>query len=105
SLQAYVKQEDVFYSQLTVKETLMMAARLRLPSSMSLDGKTAMVDELMNKLGLSKVADTIVGDEKTRGISGGERKRLSIACQLFGTPSLIFCDEPTTGLDSFQASE
>lgn len=52
-----------------------------------------------------KVADTIVGDDKTRGISGGERKRLSIACQLFGTPSIIFCDEPTTGLDSFQARE
>lgn len=49
-----------------------------------------------------QAADTIVGDEKTRGISGGERKRLSIACQLFGTPSMIFCDEPTTGLDSFQ---
>lgn len=55
SLQAYVKQEDVFYSQLTVRETLLMAARLRLPNSMSLDEKTAMVDELMNKLGLSKV--------------------------------------------------
>lgn len=56
SLQAYVKQEDVFYSQLTVRETLVMSARLRLPSSMSLDEKTAMVDELMNKLGLSKVS-------------------------------------------------
>ncbi|CAN0331964.1 unnamed protein product, partial [Hapterophycus canaliculatus] len=100
---AYVKQEDVFYSQLTVRETLLMAARLRLPQSMSLHEKTAMVDDLINKLGLSKVADTIVGDEKTRGISGGEKKRLSIACQLFGTPSIIFCDEPTTGLDSFQA--
>ncbi|CAM9887442.1 unnamed protein product [Ascophyllum nodosum] len=101
--QAYVKQDDVFYSQLTVRETLVMAARLRLPRDVPLDEKVAKVDELINKLGLSKVADTIVGDAKTRGISGGEKKRLSIACQLFGTPSLIFCDEPTTGLDSFQA--
>lgn len=52
---AYVKQEDVFYSQLTVRETLLMAARLRLPRSMSLEDKTAMVDELLSKLGLSKV--------------------------------------------------
>ncbi|CAB1109225.1 ABC [Ectocarpus sp. CCAP 1310/34] len=102
--QAFVKQEDVFYSQLTVRETLLMAARLRLPSSVPLEEKSAMVDKLISKLGLSKVASTIVGDEKTRGISGGEKKRLSIACQLFGTPSLIFCDEPTTGLDAFQAS-
>ncbi|CAM9336047.1 unnamed protein product [Ectocarpus sp. 13 AM-2016] len=101
---AFVKQEDVFYSQLTVRETLLMAARLRLPSSVPLEEKSAMVDRLISKLGLSKVASTIVGDEKTRGISGGEKKRLSIACQLFGTPSLIFCDEPTTGLDAFQAS-
>lgn len=50
-----MKQEDVFYSQLTVKETLMMAARLRLPRSMSLADKTVLVDELINKLGLSKV--------------------------------------------------
>lgn len=52
---AYVKQEDVFYSQLTVRETLLMAARLRLPRSMSLEDKTAMVDKLISKLGLSKV--------------------------------------------------
>lgn len=56
--QAYVKQEDVFYSQLTVRETLLMAARLRLPRSMSLDEKTAMVDKLISKLGLSKVYST-----------------------------------------------
>lgn len=48
-----------------------------------------------------QVADTIVGDEKTRGISGGERKRLSIACQLFGTPSLIFCEVPLCLVLSF----
>lgn len=53
--QAYVKQEDVFYSQLTVRETLLMAARLRLPRSMPLDEKIDKVDELISKLGLSKV--------------------------------------------------
>lgn len=53
--QAFVKQEDVFYSQLTVRETLLMAARLRLPSSMPLEEKSAMVDKLISKLGLSKV--------------------------------------------------
>ncbi|CAN0387416.1 unnamed protein product, partial [Discosporangium mesarthrocarpum] len=101
--QAFVKQEDVFYSQLTVRETLTMAARLRLPPYILIEEKLEMVEDLVNRLGLAKVADTIVGDVKTRGISGGERKRLSIACQLFGTPSLIICDEPTSGLDAFQA--
>ncbi len=45
----------------------------------------------------------MVGDAKTRGLSGGEKKRLSIGCELIGSPSLIFLDEPTTGLDAFQA--
>lgn len=53
--QAYVRQQDVFYSQLTVRETLLMAARLRLPRSMPLEEKTQMVDDLINNLGLSKV--------------------------------------------------
>lgn len=53
--QAYVKQQDVFYSQLTVRETLLMAARLRLPRDMPLREKTKMVDDLINKLGLLKV--------------------------------------------------
>lgn len=55
ALQAYVKQDDVFYSQLTVRETLLMAARLRLPRDVPLEDKVVMVDELISKLGLSKV--------------------------------------------------
>ena len=103
--QAYVRQEDIFYTQMTVRETLMFAARLRLPSSVSLEEKRAVVDGLLKKLSLVKAADTIVGDTKRRGISGGERKRLSIGCELIGSPNLLFLDEPTSGLDAFQAQQ
>jgi ABC-type multidrug transport system ATPase subunit len=98
--QAYVRQQDLFYSQLTVRETLLMAARLRLPASLTLKEKYDLVENLMKRMGLAKAADTIVGDEKVRGISGGEKKRLSLACELIGSPSLIFADEPTSGLVS-----
>ncbi|CAI9096730.1 OLC1v1032940C5 [Oldenlandia corymbosa var. corymbosa] len=50
-------------------------------------------------------ADSRVGDAKVRGISGGEKKRLSLACELIASPSVIFADEPTTGLDAFQAEK
>ncbi len=57
----------------------------------------------MQELGLVKCADTKVGNELIRGISGGERKRLNVATELVTDPSLVFLDEPTTGLDSFAA--
>lgn len=103
--QAYVRQEDIFYTQMTVRETLMFAARMRLPRSMPLKEKRALVEELISKLALVSSADTIVGNSKRRGISGGERKRLSIGCELLSNPSLLFLDEPTSGLDSFQAQQ
>ncbi|KAK9828034.1 hypothetical protein WJX81_003580 [Elliptochloris bilobata] len=103
--QAYVQQEDLFYSQLTVWETLMMAARLRLPADMPDAEKQELTEGLITRLGLAGAADTVVGDEKTRGLSGGERKRLSIGMELLGRPRLLFCDEPTSGLDSFQAEK
>lgn len=100
---AYVRQEDLFFSQLTVRETLSLAAELQLPKTWKVKARERYVQELLYRLGLVTCADTIVGDAKARGISGGEKKRLSIACELIASPSVIFADEPTTGLDAFQA--
>jgi ABC-type multidrug transport system ATPase subunit len=90
-------------SMLTVRETLRFAARLRLPGAMSAEEKNARVEEVIEELGLADVADTYIGNPQKRGISGGERKRVTIGIELITNPSMIFLDEPTSGLDSFTA--
>lgn len=75
---------------LTVRETLQLAAQLQLPASVDTAGQHAAVDHALQSLGLVKVADTKVGDAKTRGLSGGEKKRLQIACELIASPRLVF---------------
>lgn len=102
---AFVRQEDLFFSQMTVRETLSLAAELQLPQMSSAEARDNYVNDLLCKLGLVSCADSIVGDAKVRGISGGEKKRLSLACELIASPSVIFADEPTTGLDAFQAEK
>ncbi|KAH9794843.1 ABC transporter G family member 7 [Citrus sinensis] len=102
---AYVRQEDLFFSQLTVRETLSLAAELQLPEILSVEERDEYVNSLLFKLGLVSCADSNVGDAKVRGISGGEKKRLSLACELIASPSVIYADEPTTGLDAFQAEK
>lgn len=99
----YVAQHDNFYSHSTVRETLEMTAALRLPRGTPAATRAAAVDDVIAQLDLRGVAGTIVGGKKVRGVSGGERKRLAIACELLSRPSLLFLDEPTTGLDAFQA--
>ncbi|KAL6779155.1 hypothetical protein ACKKBF_B18545 [Auxenochlorella protothecoides x Auxenochlorella symbiontica] len=79
-----------------------MAAQLSNGTSTASE-RERVVDDIIARLGLAKVRATRIGDKKTRGLSGGERKRLSIAVELIARPKLIFADEPTTGLDSFQA--
>lgn len=102
---AYIRQEDLFFSQLTVRETLSLAAELQLPEIASVEDRDEYVNNLLFKLGLVSCGDSCVGDAKVRGISGGEKKRLSLAVELIASPPVIFADEPTTGLDAFQAEK
>ncbi|KAG4998512.1 hypothetical protein JHK85_029951 [Glycine max] len=96
---------DKSSKSLTVRETLSLATELQLPNISSAEERDEFVNNLLFKLGLVSCADTNVGDAKVRGISGGEKKRLSMACELLASPSVIFADEPTTGLDAFQAEK
>lgn len=97
---AYVMQDNVHYGVLTVKESLQYAAAFRLQESLSPKEKEDAIDKILDMLGLKEVGDTVVGDENTRGISGGQCKRLSIGVEIVALPDVIFLDEPTTGLDS-----
>ena len=97
---AYVMQDNVHIPELTVRESLMYAACLRLEESMEQADKEHRVQDVLNMLELTDHADTIVGSSENRGLSGGQLKRLSIAVEIIHLPDLIFLDEPTTGLDS-----
>ncbi|KAG2815389.1 hypothetical protein PC129_g14146 [Phytophthora cactorum] len=100
---AYVMQEDLFHATLTVREHLVLQARLRMSGSFSRQQYLGRVDTLLEEFGLSKSKNTLIGGWMQRGISGGERKRLALATELLTNPSVLFADEPTSGLDSFMA--
>eukprot|EP00557_Chaetoceros_sp_GSL56_P009380 CAMPEP_0176487722 /NCGR_PEP_ID=MMETSP0200_2-20121128/6297_1 /TAXON_ID=947934 /ORGANISM="Chaetoceros sp., Strain GSL56" /LENGTH=669 /DNA_ID=CAMNT_0017884597 /DNA_START=227 /DNA_END=2233 /DNA_ORIENTATION=- len=100
---AFIEQEVNFFPHMTVKETLDFRVELKLGSRLGKSARDDIVSNLMDMLGLTKSANTIVGNSKVRGLSGGERKRLSIACELISSPPIIILDEPTSGLDSYQA--
>jgi ABC-type multidrug transport system ATPase subunit len=78
---------------LTVKETLTYSALLRLPRGMSAAAKASRVQEVMEELGIQHVANSRVGAAGKRGISGGEKRRVSIAQELVTSPSILFLDE------------
>eukprot|EP01018_Ginkgo_biloba_P020210 Gb_20468 [translate_table: standard] len=103
SISAYVMQDDLLFPMLTVEETLMFSAEFRLPRSISKEKKRARVDVLLEQLGLRGAAKTIIGDEGHRGVSGGERRRVSIGIDIIHDPIVLFLDEPTSGLDSTSA--
>nr|QFR37220.1 ABC transporter [Cyberlindnera americana] len=100
---AYVIQQDILSPNLTCRETLIYATELRLPDSTTHAERMALVEEVILELGLKDCASTIVGDSTHKGLSGGEKRRLSIGIQLLSNPSMLFLDEPTTGLDAHSA--
>ena len=102
---AYVMQDNVHIGVLTVRQTLTYAAQLRMDQKVDPKIRVARVNKIMDMLGLTEHAGTIVGNEYIRGISGGQLKRLSIGVEIINLPDLIFLDEPTTGLDSSIAYE
>ncbi|GAA6063063.1 hypothetical protein JCM10212_003008 [Sporobolomyces blumeae] len=99
----YVRQDDFLMPCLTVRETLTFSAALRLPRSVSSETRSKIVEQTIMELGLSDAADVVVGGPGRKGISGGEKRRLSIGCVLVTLPSVLVLDEPTSGLDSFTA--
>lgn len=100
---AYVMQQDVLLPSLTVRETLKYSADLRLPPSTTPAQREKVVEEVILELGLKECADTRVGSSQHKGCSGGEKRRTSIGVQLLANPSVLFLDEPTTGLDATSA--
>ncbi|XP_022982857.1 ABC transporter G family member 22-like isoform X2 [Cucurbita maxima] len=99
----FVMQEDVLFPHLTVKETLRYAALLRLPKTLTKEQKEKRAVDVIYELGLERCQDTMIGGSFVRGVSGGERRRVSIGNEILINPSLLFLDEPTSGLDSTTA--
>ena len=101
---AYCAQESSLLPTLTVEECIRYSALLRMPPETSDCELQSAVEQVMWELGLSKVANSLIGGRsRIRGISGGERKRVSIAMELVTNPPVLLLDEPTSGLDSTTA--
>ncbi|KAF4362778.1 hypothetical protein F8388_022435 [Cannabis sativa] len=100
---SYLTQEDVFLGTLTVRETITYSAHLRVSNKMSKEEIENLVEKTIEEMGLEHCADNKIGNWYFRGISGGEKKRLSIGLEILTQPQIMLLDEPTTGLDSASA--
>ena len=100
---AYVQQLDILLPTLTVRETLQYSADLRLPPPITAEERHKIVEEVILELGLKECANTRIGNNAQKGCSGGEKRRTSLGVQMLSNPSVLFCDEVTTGLDATSA--
>lgn len=101
----YVEQEDALIGSLTVKETVAFAARLALPKAISKQERMMRVQDALMAFGIQGQADALIGTPLRKGISGGQKRRVSVASQLVTSPKILFLDEPTSGLDSAASRE
>ncbi|XP_046664197.1 ATP-binding cassette sub-family G member 4-like [Homalodisca vitripennis] len=96
----YIMQDDNLTPLLTVREVMLTAAELKLEQSMSRKAKFILVEDIIENVGLSSTINT-----RCNRLSGGQRKRLSVALELINNPPVMFLDEPTTGLDSMTTQQ
>ena len=101
----YVEQEDALIGSLTVRETVDFSARLSLARSVTKRERLARIDDLLKAFGLTDQAHTLIGTPLRKGISGGQKRRVSVAAQIITEPKVLFLDEPTSGLDSSASYE
>ncbi|XP_058444348.1 protein scarlet [Malaya genurostris] len=103
-LSGFVHQDDLFMGSLTVGEHLYFMAKLKLERGSNRQNISRLIQELLERTGLAKCIDTRIGEVgEGKMLSGGEKKRLAFATELLTKPTILFCDEPTTGLDSYSA--
>jgi ABC-type multidrug transport system ATPase subunit/ABC-type multidrug transport system permease subunit len=101
---SYVEQDDQHYGVLTVRETITFAARLSATTFTRAETK-ARVDDIIKALGLESCQNIKIGTPIQRGVSGGQKRRVTVGCGLVTFPRILFLDEPTSGLDSASARE
>ncbi|QDZ23693.1 ABC transporter [Chloropicon primus] len=105
AISGFVMQDDILPGTSTVWEYFMFNAMLRMPQRLRKEYKRQRVFEIIQQLGLTKVAMSLIGDEFVRGLSGGEKRRLSIGVEILVCPPVLFLDEPLSGLDSSNAGK
>lgn len=105
-LSGFVYQDDIFYGALTVMEHLTCMAHLKLDRRISAYEVESIIRDVVERTGLMKCLKTKIGEEgEGKMLSGGEKKRLAFATELLTQPAILFCDEPTTGLDAYNAQK
>jgi len=100
SITGFVPQDDIVHQDLTVREQIEFSARLRNSADLREGVMRAVVEDVLNVMQVDHIQDSIVGSVEKRGISGGQRKRVSIGLEIAAQPTVLFLDEPTSGLDA-----